>query len=157
MLGTVPKPIKVALTYFGVFVGVVVIFKYAKLGQSEKTFLIIALIVLGVITAGYYAWKAWMAEAAATSSSAAKSPSTAPPHPAASAIPASARGSTHAEEIPIRQSRPTNRAARTSTNLPWYVIVGEPAPARPRRSATATSVSRRACRTSSRASAARST
>ena len=58
-LGTIPKPIKVSLTVFGAFVGVVVIFKYAKLDQSEKTFLIIAIVLLGLITAVYYAWKAW--------------------------------------------------------------------------------------------------
>jgi hypothetical protein len=59
MLGSVPKPIKVAMMYFGAFVGVVCIFKFAKLGPTEKTFLIIALVLLGLITAGYYGWKAW--------------------------------------------------------------------------------------------------
>src|ERR1043165_1725451 len=58
-LGTIPKPIKVAMTFLGAFMGVFIVFKYAKLGQTEKTFLIIALVLLGLITAGYYAWKAW--------------------------------------------------------------------------------------------------
>jgi hypothetical protein len=60
MLGAIPKPIRVSLTFFAAFVGIVVIFKYAHLDQSEKIFLIIALVLLAVITGGYYAWKAWM-------------------------------------------------------------------------------------------------
>ena len=59
MLGSIPKPIKIALLYFGAFVGVTAIFKYAKLSSSDKTFLTIALIILAIITAGYYAWKGW--------------------------------------------------------------------------------------------------
>ena len=59
LVGNIPKPIKVALTFFGAFVGVLVIFKYAHLGQSEKTFLVIALVLLAIITVGYYAWKGW--------------------------------------------------------------------------------------------------
>ncbi len=59
ILGSIPKPIRVSLMYFGVFVGVMVIFKYAKLDQSTKTFLIIALVLMAIITGGYYAWKAW--------------------------------------------------------------------------------------------------
>jgi hypothetical protein len=60
MLGNVPKPIRVTMTFFAAFVGIFCIFKYARLDQSEKTFLIIALVLLGLITAGYYGWKAWM-------------------------------------------------------------------------------------------------
>src|SRR5258707_15156189 len=59
ILGSIPKPIRISLMYFGVFVGVMVIFKYAKLGQSEKTFLIIAVILLAIISSAYYAWKGW--------------------------------------------------------------------------------------------------
>src|ERR1039457_2258986 len=59
MLGNVPKPIKKSLLIFSVVVGVMAIFKYAKLDQSEKLFLIIALVLLGIITAGYNAWKGW--------------------------------------------------------------------------------------------------
>src|SRR5271165_4210482 len=60
MLGSIPKPIRVSMTFLGVFVMVFVIFKYAHLDETEKTFLIIALVLLAVITGGYYAWKAWM-------------------------------------------------------------------------------------------------
>src|SRR5437868_12847614 len=59
-LGSIPKPIRVSMTFFGVFVGVFVIFKYAHLDQSEKIFLIIAVVLLALITGGYYAWKAWI-------------------------------------------------------------------------------------------------
>src|ERR1700730_18657522 len=58
-LGSIPKPIKIAFTYFGVFVGVLIIFKYAHLDESTRTVLIIALVLLGIITAAYYGWKAW--------------------------------------------------------------------------------------------------
>jgi hypothetical protein len=60
ILGAVPKPIRVSMTFFGVFVGIFVVFKYARLDQSEKIFLIISLVLLGLITGGYYLWKAWM-------------------------------------------------------------------------------------------------
>ena len=59
MLGSIPKPIKVGMTFLAVFVGVFVIFKTNILDESTKTFLIIALVLLAVITGGYYAWKAW--------------------------------------------------------------------------------------------------
>jgi len=65
--------------YFGVFVGVMVIFKYAKLGQSEKTFLIVAVILLAIITGCYYAWKAGP-KGNRTSSSAAKFRNIVPSH-----------------------------------------------------------------------------
>jgi hypothetical protein len=55
---SIPKPIKVTLTFFGAFVGILVVFKYAHLDQSEKIFLIIAVVLLALITAGYYGWKA---------------------------------------------------------------------------------------------------
>jgi hypothetical protein len=58
MVGTVPKPIKMGILYFAAFVGVVVIFKYAKLGQAEKTFLMVAIALLAIITGLYYGWKA---------------------------------------------------------------------------------------------------
>jgi hypothetical protein len=59
MLTSIPKPIRMAMTYLGVVVAVMVIFRYAKLGSTEKTFLIVALVLVAVITAGYFAWKAW--------------------------------------------------------------------------------------------------
>jgi hypothetical protein len=58
-LGNIPKPIKLAMTYLGVAVGVLVIFKYTRLGQSEKIFLIIVVALLVVITTAYFAWKGW--------------------------------------------------------------------------------------------------
>jgi hypothetical protein len=59
MLGSVPKPIKMGVLYFSVVVGVMVIFKYAKIGQTEKTFLVVLLALLAVITGFYQAWKAF--------------------------------------------------------------------------------------------------
>src|SRR4051794_31229613 len=58
-LGTIPKPIKKAMVYLGAFVGVFCILKYSKLGQSEKTFLIVAIILLAIFAGGYFLWKAW--------------------------------------------------------------------------------------------------
>ena len=58
-LGKIPKPILVGMTFFTVFVGVFVILKSNKLDESTKTFLIIALVLLAVITGGYFVWKAW--------------------------------------------------------------------------------------------------
>ena len=57
MLGNIPKPIRVSMLWLAGIVGILVIFKYAKLGTTEKTFLIIAIALLGVITGCYYAWK----------------------------------------------------------------------------------------------------
>jgi hypothetical protein len=59
MVGNVPKPIKMGVLYFAVFVGVLVIFKSAKLDQTTKTFLIVLLVLLAVITGIYFAWKAF--------------------------------------------------------------------------------------------------
>jgi len=58
MLGGIPKPIKLGVLYFSVFVGVLVVFKYAKLGQTEKTFLVVLIALLVLITSAYYGWKA---------------------------------------------------------------------------------------------------
>src|SRR5438552_3684200 len=59
MLGSVPKPIRMAMLYMTVAVGVMVIFRSNKLDSSTKTFLLIALVVLAIITGIYYAWQAW--------------------------------------------------------------------------------------------------
>jgi hypothetical protein len=59
MLGDIPKPIKIAVLYFSVFVGVYCIFKFGPQDPSTKTFLIIALIVLAIITGVYFGWKWW--------------------------------------------------------------------------------------------------
>jgi hypothetical protein len=48
-----------SLAVFGVFVGVYAIFKFAPLDKTERTFLVIAIVLLALITGGYYAWKAW--------------------------------------------------------------------------------------------------
>src|SRR6516225_5553103 len=60
MFGAIPKPVKVSLAGFAGCVGILVIFRYAHLDQSEKIFLIIAIVLLALITGGYYAWKAWI-------------------------------------------------------------------------------------------------
>src|SRR5689334_15164491 len=59
MLGSIPKSIKSGVLYFAVFVGVLVIFKSAKLDQTTKTFLIVLLVLLAVIIGVYKAWKAF--------------------------------------------------------------------------------------------------
>src|ERR1041384_2441244 len=58
-LGGIPTPIKLFMTYFGVLVGAMLVFKYVNLGQTEKTFLIVVLVLLAVITGAYFAWKGW--------------------------------------------------------------------------------------------------
>jgi hypothetical protein len=58
MLGKIPKPVKQGALYLTVLAILVGIFKYANLGKFEKTFLTVAIAVLGLIAAGYYAWKA---------------------------------------------------------------------------------------------------
>src|SRR5438445_13689631 len=58
MLGSIPKPIKITLLYFGVGVGIFVVWRTIK-DPSTKVFLIVALVVLAVITGAYYGWKAW--------------------------------------------------------------------------------------------------
>jgi len=125
MLGTVPKPIRATMTFFAVFVGIFVIFKYAHLDQSEKTFLIIAIVLLALITAGYYGWKAWMEKQ----------------HNAQFG----GDISQHSSATPRGLSDPGQRArlddlrkkfqsgvdayksrGKDLYKLPWYVIVGEP-------------------------------
>lgn len=58
MLGKVPKPVKQGALYLTVLAILIGIFKYANLGKFEKTFLTVAILLLTLITAGYYAWKA---------------------------------------------------------------------------------------------------
>jgi hypothetical protein len=125
MLGTVPKPIRATMTFFAVFVGIFVIFKYAHLDQTEKTFLIIAIVLLALITAGYYGWKAWMEKQ----------------HNAQFG----GDISQHSSATPRGLSDPGQRArlddlrkkfqsgvdayksrGKDLYKLPWYVIVGEP-------------------------------
>src|SRR4051794_6607770 len=58
MLGSIPKPVRIGVLYLTVFVGVMAIFKYAPLGQTEKTFLKVLIALLALITGAYYGWKA---------------------------------------------------------------------------------------------------
>jgi len=124
-LGSIPKPIRIFMTFFGVFVGVIVIFKYARLGQTEKTFLIIAVVLLAVIAGGYYAWKAWTQKKQNQQFG--------------------GEISQHSSAAPRSLSDPGQRArlddmrkkfqsgveayksrGKDLYKLPWYVIVGEP-------------------------------
>jgi hypothetical protein len=124
-LGSIPKPIKATLSVFAVFVGVLVIFKYTKLDQTEKTFLIVAIVLLAVITGGYYAWKAWMEKQHNSQFG--------------------GEISQHSSATPRGMSDPGQRArlddlrkkfqsgvdayksrGKDLYKLPWYVIVGEP-------------------------------
>jgi len=124
-LGSIPKPIKIAFTYFGVFVGVLIIFKYAHLDESTRTFLIIALVLLGIITAAYYGWKAWTQKQQNQQFG--------------------GEISQHSSATPRAVSDPGQRArlddmrkkfqsgveayksrGKDLYKLPWYVIVGEP-------------------------------
>src|SRR5438067_4675437 len=57
MIGTIPKPIKISVLYFGIVVAVFVIWRTIK-DPSTKIFLIIAVIILAVICGVYYGWKA---------------------------------------------------------------------------------------------------
>lgn len=57
LLADIPKPVRMAIMYFSVFVAVVVIFKYAKIGEGEKIFLIVLIVLLALIATGYYLWK----------------------------------------------------------------------------------------------------
>jgi len=57
MLGSIPKPIKIGVLYFSVFVGVMVIFRYAGLGQTQRTFLTVLIGLLALLTGAYFAWK----------------------------------------------------------------------------------------------------
>src|ERR1051326_2356613 len=59
MLGKIPKPVKQGALYLTVRAILVGIFKYANLGKFEKTFLTVAIAVLGLIAAGYSGWKKW--------------------------------------------------------------------------------------------------
>src|ERR1051326_3965042 len=59
MLGNVPKPIKASALYVTVLAGVMLAFKYVPLSQTERTFLKVLLVIVGVITAIYYGWKAF--------------------------------------------------------------------------------------------------
>jgi hypothetical protein len=59
MLGNIPKPVKTGVLYLTVFVGIVAIFRYAPLGKTEQTFLIVLIVLLAGITGIYYAWKSF--------------------------------------------------------------------------------------------------
>lgn len=125
MLGNVPKPIKKSLLIFSVVVGVMAIFKYAKLDQSEKLFLIIALVLLGIITAGYYAWKGWTQKQQSQQFGGDISQ-----HSSATPRPLSDPGQ-RARLDDMRKKFQSGVEAYKSRGkdlykLPWYVIVGEP-------------------------------
>src|SRR5258708_5074193 len=124
-LGSIPKPIRMAMTYLGVFVGVMVIFKYVKLGQGEKTFLIVAVIILAGITGAYYAWKAWMEKQQSQQFGGGSSQGSA----------ATPRGVSdpgqRARLDDMRKKFQSGVEAYKSRGkdlykLPWYAIVGEP-------------------------------
>jgi hypothetical protein len=57
MLGNIPKPIKASALYVTVLGAVMLAFKYIPLSQTEKTFLKVLLVIVGVIAAGYFGWK----------------------------------------------------------------------------------------------------
>src|SRR5581483_1824429 len=125
VLGSIPKPIKVSITFFAVFVGVFVIFKFAHLDQSEKTFLIVALVLLGLITAGYYGWKAWIEKQHNQQFGGEISQ-----HSSATPRGLSDPGQ-RARLDDLRKKFQTGVDAYKSRGkdlykLPWYVIVGEP-------------------------------
>ena len=125
MLGNIPKPIRVAMLYMGAFVGVLVIFKYAHLGQSEKTFLIIAAVVLAIITGIYFAWKGWTQKQQKQQFGGDISQ-----HSAATPRGVSDPGQ-RARLDDMRKKFQSGVEAYKSRGkdlykLPWYVIVGEP-------------------------------
>lgn len=58
MLGNIPKPIKTSALYMTVVGAVMLAFKYVPLSQTERTFLKVLLVIIGLIVAIYYGWKA---------------------------------------------------------------------------------------------------
>jgi hypothetical protein len=125
MVGSIPKPIKIALLYFTVFVMTVGIFRYAKLSDSDKTFLIVALVILGVITGGYFIWKAWKDKQQNQQFGGEISQ-----HSSATPRPLSDPGQ-RARLDEMRKKFQSGVDAYKSRGkdlykLPWYVIVGEP-------------------------------
>ncbi len=124
-LGNVPKPIKMFMMYFGVLVGVLIVFKYTKVGQGEKTFLLVAFALLAVITGGYYAWKAWKQKQQSQQFGGDMSQ-----HSSANPRSLSDPGQ-RARLDDMRKKFQSGVEAYKSRGkdlykLPWYVIVGEP-------------------------------
>ena len=124
VLGTIPKPIKMGVMYFGVFVGVIVIFK-SNLDPSVRTFLIIAIIMLAIVTALYFGWKAWKQKQQNQQLGGEISQ-----HSAGTPRGVSAPGQL-ARLDDMRKKFQSGVEAYKSRGkdlykLPWYVIVGEP-------------------------------
>src|SRR5882672_11254898 len=125
MLGSIPKPVKATMTVFAVIVGVFVVFNYAHLGETEKIFLIIALVLLGLITIGYYVWKGWMQKQQTAQFGGEISQ-----HSSATPRGVSDPGQ-RARLDDLRKKFQTGVDAYKSRGkdlykLPWYAIVGEP-------------------------------
>jgi len=125
ILGSIPKPIKMGMTYFGVVIGTMLVFRYANLGQGEKTFLVVALVILGVVTGGYYAWKAWTDKQQSqqfgggiAQGSAATPRSVSDPGQRARLDDMRKKFQSGVEAYKSR--------GKDLYKLPWYVIVGEP-------------------------------
>jgi hypothetical protein len=59
LIGNIPKPVRMAIVYLSVFVGVMVVLKYAHLDSSEKVFLVVLVILLVILASGYFLWKNW--------------------------------------------------------------------------------------------------
>lgn len=58
MLGNIPKPIKKSALYVTVLGAVMIAFKYIPLSGTEKTFFKVLLVVVALLTAGYFGLKA---------------------------------------------------------------------------------------------------
>src|SRR5579871_2816754 len=125
MLGSIPKPIKMVLLYLTVTVGVYAAFKYANLDAGTKTFLIIVLVLLALVTGAYYGWKAWKQKQQNEQFGGEISQ-----HSAATPRGVSDPGQ-RARLDDLRKKFQSGVEAYKSRGkdlykLPWYVIVGEP-------------------------------
>lgn len=125
--GNIPKPIKVSLTTFGGIVAIWVILSYGlpKLTHFERIFFGIAIVLLILITAGYYVWKWYVDKGKSVDfGGLIKGGST--------VVPKDIRAvSQRARLDDLRKRFQTGIDAYRSRGkdlykLPWYLIVGEP-------------------------------
>ena len=123
--GAIPKPVRVCVAVFGGLFGFCLIFVYARLDQTQKIFLTVAIVLMAVVTGAYYTWKSWKEKQSNQQFGGDISQ-----HSSATPRGLSDPGQ-RARLDDLRKKFQTGIDAYKSRGkdlykLPWYVIVGEP-------------------------------
>jgi len=125
--GSIPKPIRVCIALFSGIFGFCLIFVYAHLSKQQTIFLVGAIVIMGVVTGGYYLFKGRPGKESGSQQPPGEweqAPSTPPPSPIAPAsrVPVQSHATEHFWDAPARnrpaavqrQAQPVAAAAASS-------------------------------------------